>query len=272
MTPDVLDFFVLAGKRKGLALEGDEARIAELLAERPRSRSSLAQACHCLAPQLLRIRRLEEIGLVRRSGVTPTDAMHVLGTFTLHDVEAARLGVRILGRFVGLEETPAADAIVEEVERLLALCIMRRELTADGGARWAESFDEVRPLLEKTLSADGRRPSSCAGGRYGPWWASARRWARSCPAPAGGSARAHHPGGCGRGQRRGRGDQPDLRKRVRQGAAGRLRPLRALRAGRPRGVRAAGEGGEGGTHARGGAWCAAARPASARRSGRSASR
>jgi N-methylhydantoinase A/oxoprolinase/acetone carboxylase beta subunit len=156
LTPDVLDFFVLAGKRKGLALEGDEARIVELLAERPRSRHFLAQACGCLAPQLLRIRRLEETGLVRRSGVTPTDAMHVLGTYTLHDVEAARLGVRILGRLVGLGETAAADAIVEEVERMLALCIMRRELTADSEPRWDEGFDDVRPLLEKMLSADGQ--------------------------------------------------------------------------------------------------------------------
>jgi N-methylhydantoinase A/oxoprolinase/acetone carboxylase beta subunit len=155
-TPEVLDFFVLAGKRKGLALKGEEARIVELLAERPHSRLALANACGCLAPQLLRVRRLEDTGLVRRSGVTPTDAMHVLGTYTPHDVEAARLGISIMGHFAGLEEGPAADAIVEAVERLLALSIMRRELATEAEAQEAERFEAARPLLERALCADGQ--------------------------------------------------------------------------------------------------------------------
>ncbi len=156
VTPEVLDFYVLAGKRAGLALKGEEHRIVDMLAERPHSRLALAEACGSLAPQLLRIRRLEDIGLVRRSGVTPTDALHVLGGYTPYDAEAARLAVSILARFVGLEESTAADAIVEEVERLLALSIMRRELSDEGEAGEADGFEAARPLLERALSAEGR--------------------------------------------------------------------------------------------------------------------
>jgi len=153
-TPDVLDFFVLAGKRSGLALRGQEAQIVRLLGERPHSRLALAHACGCLAPQLLRIRRLEDTGLVRRCAVTPTDALHVLGTYAQHDAEAARLGVRILGHFVGLDETAAASAIVEEVERRLALAIMRRELTATAGDGEPGRFEDSLPLLGRVLSRE----------------------------------------------------------------------------------------------------------------------
>jgi len=79
--PEALDFFVLAGNPEGLDLEGHERRIVELLDERPHSRAELGRLSGPAVPELLRIGRLEGIGLVRRSGPTPTDALHVLGRY-----------------------------------------------------------------------------------------------------------------------------------------------------------------------------------------------
>ena len=44
------------------------------------------------------LERLENEGIVMRCGVTPTDAMHVLGDFDVFDVEAAKLGMSCLLR------------------------------------------------------------------------------------------------------------------------------------------------------------------------------
>ena len=158
MAPDEFDFFVLVGRPEGLALDEQECRVVELLAERPHSRPALGQACGCLAPQLLRIRRLELIGLVRRSGVTPTDALHVLGEYRRYDEEAARLGLRAFGRFLGLDEEGAARLVKREVERQLALAIMRRELSDDGIGSEPSRFEQMRELLERALDGDEREP------------------------------------------------------------------------------------------------------------------
>ena len=44
----------------------------------------------------LKIERLEDAGIVMRCGMTPTDAMHLLGDFGDFDVEASRLGAQCL--------------------------------------------------------------------------------------------------------------------------------------------------------------------------------
>jgi N-methylhydantoinase A/oxoprolinase/acetone carboxylase beta subunit len=158
MVPDEFDFFLLVGRPAGLGLDAHEHKIVELLAERPHSRPSLGRACGLLAPQLLRVRRLELIGLVRRAGVTPTDALHVLGEYARYDEDAARLGMRILGRFLGLDETATAELVKAEVERQLALAIMRHELSSDGAGRSPQEFEKVRGLLERALEGNGAEP------------------------------------------------------------------------------------------------------------------
>lgn len=158
MPPEFADFFVLVRRPSDLPLDGQEKRIVALLAEHAYSRPALSRACHCLAPQLLRTRRLERLGIVRRAGATPTDALHVLGQYNEHDVEAARLGLAILGRFLGLSAAEAARLVKEETERQLAFAIMRRELTADGAACSVEQFECLRDLLGRTMGGDGQEP------------------------------------------------------------------------------------------------------------------
>ncbi len=70
--------------------------------------------------------RLEAEGIVMRSGLTPTDIMHIKGDFTAHDKEAAELGARYLLNNRGSVEE-------ENEEELAKLC------------------DEVYDLVCKTL-------------------------------------------------------------------------------------------------------------------------
>ncbi|MHC4481439.1 MAG: hydantoinase/oxoprolinase N-terminal domain-containing protein [Planctomycetota bacterium] len=156
--PEALDFFTLAGRAGGLALEPHERRIVELLRERPQSRRRLADRCECPGPRLLPVGRLERIGLVRRAGVTPTDALHVLGTYREYDAAAAEMALRVLGGSLGLGPEEAARAVKGEVERRLALALMRRELSADGAEPSTGRFEQVRPLLEKALEGEGPDP------------------------------------------------------------------------------------------------------------------
>ncbi len=150
---DVLDFFVLLAVPSGMPLEPQEKRIVALLARAPHSRLALSRACGCLAPQLLQIGRLERVGVVRRAGVTPTDALHVLGEFCEYDMDAARFALEVLGRSLDMAAEDAARLVKEHTERQLALTIMRRELSTDGASCPPERFELFQGLLERALGA-----------------------------------------------------------------------------------------------------------------------
>ena len=151
------EFLTLVEGAEDAAAGGREGDIIEVLARGPRTRSALSDACGCQDPALLPLRRLERIGAIRRAGPTPTDALHVLGEFGTYDVEAARLGMRALGRFLRLPEQETALRVRRETERLLALALMRAEL-ADGRADCpADLFERARGLLEMAVDGtDGR--------------------------------------------------------------------------------------------------------------------
>jgi N-methylhydantoinase A/oxoprolinase/acetone carboxylase beta subunit len=153
--PDAADFFVLAGGPQGVQLGEREQKIVDLLSERPHSRLELARLCECAAPQLLRTSRLQELGVIRLSAPTPTDALHVLGKFSLYDAEAGGLAMRAVGRYVGIDAEQAACRVVAEVERRMALSIMRRELTADGERMTPDEFSRHRALFDRIVGPAG---------------------------------------------------------------------------------------------------------------------
>ncbi len=57
------------------------------------------------------MRRLEDEGIIMRSGVTPTDAMHLRGDYTEYSVEAAELGVR----YLTMQTRMGRDRIVQKI-------------------------------------------------------------------------------------------------------------------------------------------------------------
>jgi N-methylhydantoinase A/oxoprolinase/acetone carboxylase beta subunit len=161
--PEMFDFFVRVRSGEGLALDPAESRIMALLAERPWSRLDLSSAVGALASHLLRMRRLEQVGLVRRAGVTPTDALHVLGEFEAFSGRAAEMAMGMLGRFLGLDAAACARLVRGRVEQLLALAIMRRELSADGLVQAAEGLEDAERLLERMACGGG-------GGSFAMRW------------------------------------------------------------------------------------------------------
>ena len=57
-----------------------------------------------LAFQLLaNLRRLTGNGVLAKTSLTPTDLLHVMGQYTSWDTEAARLGVAVMAKELGLD-------------------------------------------------------------------------------------------------------------------------------------------------------------------------
>ncbi len=154
--PAELEFFTLARDPGGLALDARERALVAALRERPHGRRALARACGS-EEGLLPLGRLERVGVVRRAGVTPTDALHVLGEFAAYEAEAARLGLHLFGALIGCDAAEAASLVRREVERQLALAVMRGELAAERGPG-AEPGPEALALLGRALEGGAGRP------------------------------------------------------------------------------------------------------------------
>jgi len=92
----------------------EEKRIVEALKKGPLSLEQLAERANCSIYRM-DIERLESLGIVMRSGLTPTDIMHITGDFTGWNKEAALLGAEIFARRLNKD----IDLLTQEVNHLI---------------------------------------------------------------------------------------------------------------------------------------------------------
>lgn len=103
------------------------------------------------------LQRLEQRGVVLRSGFTPSDASHLLGVQTTWSVEAAKLGAQLLIRYcrdnLGAtysDEVQFAQAVIHRVAVLTSIAMVDA-LSDAAGTRMNES---QRVLIERSLNVD----------------------------------------------------------------------------------------------------------------------
>jgi N-methylhydantoinase A/oxoprolinase/acetone carboxylase beta subunit len=94
----------------------------------------------------------ERQGIIMRSGLTPTDAAHVLGRYVDWDREAARLGAELLSRRVGQEVNALCERILAQTSERIAAEVVTKLLSDDGQ-------DGHHDVLESQLVARALRPS-----------------------------------------------------------------------------------------------------------------
>ncbi len=129
-------FFVLS--RAPESLEGFTEREREMLAILGRGPVSMVEFSRLLAYpylSLLGTERLEELGYVRRSGLTPTDIMVAEGRLDRWDGEAAGLALELYSERSGLPIPEFTTRVKHEVHRLAASAVITEVLAGDGAGR-----------------------------------------------------------------------------------------------------------------------------------------
>lgn len=101
-----------------------EQRLVQALEERP---LSLAQTAEVMKTDVYKLdtKRLENEGILIRSGLTPTDMMCIKGDFPLYDAKAAELAVEFLARSVHKKREEIPDLVYRLVEKKLYKNILR---------------------------------------------------------------------------------------------------------------------------------------------------
>lgn len=131
-----------------------DREIMGLVRERPRSLYSLARALGTDA-NLISLERLERAGAVMRSSLTPSDILHADGTYLAWSREAAILGTRIMARRQGVPEDEFCAAAVDAFQRKVALAVLEKIVSDDGGLPTSERSPLCRYLVAKAFDQAG---------------------------------------------------------------------------------------------------------------------
>jgi len=108
------EFFIFSRESKGMSLTEEEAQFVELIKEGPRS---VQDACRSIGiyPYALNLRKLEERGVIQRIGLTPTDVLHVDGSYREYDLEASKIGVEVQAEAIRM----SLDQFCSEVKEMV---------------------------------------------------------------------------------------------------------------------------------------------------------
>jgi len=153
LLPISIEFFDLVGLRPGIRLSDAEAKVVKALSKGPMSRHRLAAAIGAVSFMLLPTARLEQLAVIRRCAFTPTDALHVLGTFEEFDTHTAVLAARVLGGFTGESPEGFAERVQAEVVKRLAYEVVRREISLVLGDPAREDHPMLNGLLDAMVTS-----------------------------------------------------------------------------------------------------------------------
>ncbi len=157
LTP-VWEFFTAGRPLGDGVVSAAERRVLDALGEDPVDVTSLAKRAGVRDPRLLPIDGLVARGLIARIGLTPTDLLHVRGSYTEFDVDAATTACRIAARESRTEPQAFVERAYEAVVRSLGVAILRRAI-AEREPDLAESDEALATYLLDT----GASPSSVVG-------------------------------------------------------------------------------------------------------------
>lgn len=122
-----LDVLVLSSSVPMELTEGEQ-RLVEMLRGGPVPALDAARLMGLPSHALLPTSRLEACGMVKRSALTPTDLLHVTGTFTRWDVGASRRALEIFAAMYGGRAEDILERALLAVTRRLFEEIVRREV------------------------------------------------------------------------------------------------------------------------------------------------
>ena len=143
------EFYVLLKDISGKAGYTDfEQKVCRELAEKPLITMELADRMH-LYPKLINTKRLEEDGVIIKSGLTPTDMMILKGDFTLYDRAAAEAALRCLAPNIKGKIEDVPDEVYDLVHRRMYHSIGRVILQQEYPKEKAwQSQETLAPMLD----------------------------------------------------------------------------------------------------------------------------
>ncbi len=107
--PQMTEFYIFCKDVVGPEVSPDQERILNMVREEPMTIYEIAEKLDT-HPLSLNLRKMEDLGMVLRIGLTPTDILHAEGSYVHYDATASKLGVEIQS---SLLEMPESELIAQ---------------------------------------------------------------------------------------------------------------------------------------------------------------
>lgn len=146
-----VDFLMKMKDVNHSALSEHERKVQAILSSGPKSAFALAMELDLLHPALLNTTGLEELGVVSRIGLTPTDILHAEGAYSVWNAEAARVATEIYARHLYMEFRDFVKLVRSRITERLSTEILSRFLLEKLGDTMAFDCGTCSLLLDKIL-------------------------------------------------------------------------------------------------------------------------
>jgi len=150
------DFFILEKKVADFPLANQDLRIVAALSHGPCSARQIAERLETV-PGLLNLEGLEGSGIIRRISLTPTDLLHVKGSFVAWNRPAATMAVRILAAVSSISEDYLVSFLLREFERQLARNMLVRLLAEELETSFPNEDKVMERLIQRLLGETGEK-------------------------------------------------------------------------------------------------------------------
>ncbi|MCF7928435.1 MAG: DUF1638 domain-containing protein [Spirochaetales bacterium] len=145
-----------SGSRR-IQLTDNDKRILEALEDEPASLLELAGRTGVDHWMMLQTRRLEDMQLLQRCGLTPTDILHASGRMNLWERQSAAVFIEIVSGRTGYSSEEFSRLVFQRIRDRLIVELMKSELEVDGHSDEVESCPACAAVMENILSGGSRR-------------------------------------------------------------------------------------------------------------------
>ncbi len=145
-----LDILILDGSVSD-ELSRLEKDLVNLLKNEPIPAVVAAERLGLASYRLLPVDRLENIGVIRRASLTPTDILHATGVFTRWNVETAEAMLDAFAVLYGKSRDSVISEILEGITRRLFEEIIRREISYETNGRIRDIPADWHFLINKAF-------------------------------------------------------------------------------------------------------------------------
>ncbi len=138
-------------------LSNEEKDLYGLLLERPHTPEELAEKMNLHSARQLSFKRMEESGLVQRCGLTPTDILHVNGSFKKWNSKVAIQMIHILSVVSQKDPKSILNFVLYKFEKDLAKELLKKQLSGDVNLDEEKETQLSKFFIERIISGQQDR-------------------------------------------------------------------------------------------------------------------
>ena len=154
-----IEFFIKLKDVKHASISDNDERFIEHISNEPFSLNEAGAALN-IHPFSFNIRKLEELGMVQRIGITPTDLLHAEGSYSEYDADASRYGVLYQSKKMRMSPEEFIAMAKDEVIVKLTQELLKKLFFEETGAMNMDTIS--RDLMDKAISGKEGMDIGCS--------------------------------------------------------------------------------------------------------------